>query len=301
MLAVLVPTVLLTGVGILLVVFSERTPTILLGVLVLTLCTTGITGYILGSVFVGKGASLIRLQNDYLSSVSHELRTPLTSISLLLESLGPNHRGTRLGDAERDQVLSLLGQETKRLEVLVARFLELQRLQSGRHIFAKAPLDLNEAITEAIRVFDTATLSKPTPIQLDVEPNLVALGDLPTLVRAIANLLHNAWKYSGEDKQISITAHNAGRWVEVIVRDNGFGIAQGEHREVFEEFSRGQAARDSGAPGLGLGLAFVRAIVRGHRGKIVLASRPEGGTEFRIRLRRSLRAAIGAPTPVTTP
>jgi signal transduction histidine kinase len=79
---------------------------------------------------------------------------------------------------------------------------------------------------------------------------------------------------------------------------------------VFDEFSRGRAARDSGAPGLGLGLAFVRTIIRGHRGKITLASRPDGGTEFRIRLRRAgaaprattaATAATAAPTAASAP
>ena len=87
MLAVLVPTVMMTGVGIVLLAIGSTATTLISGVLVLTFCTSGITGYILGSIFVGKGASLVRVQNDFVSSVSHELRTPITSIRLLMESL----------------------------------------------------------------------------------------------------------------------------------------------------------------------------------------------------------------------
>jgi len=70
-----------------------------------------------------------------------------------------------------------------------------------------------------------------------------------------------------------------------VVRDNGIGIDRTEQKSIYEQFRRGRAAVDSGAPGIGLGLAFVRAIVRGHRGKLDLTSRP-GETAFRIRLRR---------------
>src|SRR5262245_13439795 len=87
MLVVLVPTIMMTAVGIIMLALGESMPTLISGVLVLTLCTSGITGYVLTSIFVGKGASLARVQNDFVSAVSHELRTPVTSIRLLLESL----------------------------------------------------------------------------------------------------------------------------------------------------------------------------------------------------------------------
>src|SRR5262245_23565730 len=104
MLAVLLPTVAMTAIGIvLLAADSGSTRSIVIGVLVLTFCTSGITGYILGSIFVGKGASLVRVQNDFVAAVSHELRTPVTSIRLLIESL----RDGRLADADREQVLGL--------------------------------------------------------------------------------------------------------------------------------------------------------------------------------------------------
>src|ERR1044072_4102396 len=146
LLAVLMPTILMAAVGIVLLATSSGSVlTIVSGVLVLTFCTSGITGYILGSLFVSKGAALVRIQNDFVSSVSHELRTPLTSIHLLIESL----RDGRLEAAERTQVLSLLGRETERLEVLVGRVLELSRLQSS-YAYARDPPGLPAGMAEAI-------------------------------------------------------------------------------------------------------------------------------------------------------
>ena len=292
LLAVLVPTILMTAVGILLLVLGDRSvmPAIS-GVLVLCFCTSGIAGYIVVSIFVSKGASLTRVQNDFVSAVSHELRTPVTSIRLLIESL----RDGRLADAERAQVLTLLARETDRLETLVGRVLELSRLESGGHIYARDRVDVSELVDEAIAAFDACTLTKPTRISSRMEPGLSVTGDRGTLVRALVNLLTNSWKYTGDDKRISIEARSVGRRVEILVHDNGSGIDRAEQRSIYEQFKRGRAAHESGAPGMGLGLAFVRAIVRGHHGKLDFTSQP-GATVFRIRLdRRREPTAVGVP------
>lgn len=293
MLAVLVPTILMTAVGIILIVIGDKS-TLVSGVLVLTFCGSGITGYILVSTFVTKGASLARVQNDFTAAVSHELRTPVTSIRLLIESLRTN----RLADAERAHVVSLLAQETDRLESLVGRVLELSRLESGSHVYAKERVDVQHLIRETIAAFDACTLTNPTPITVRIaEPGLAVVGDEDTLVRALVNLLTNAWKYTGADKRISIAAYAMGRRVDIVVRDNGSGIDRAEQKSIYEQFKRGRAAVDSGAPGIGLGLALVRAIVRGHGGRLDLTSRP-GETSFRVRLKRSSDRA--AHDPVAT-
>jgi two-component system phosphate regulon sensor histidine kinase PhoR len=282
MLAVLAPTVAMIAVGIVLLAVADDAGALVAGILILTLCTTGVTGYILGSIFVGKGASLVRVQHDFLSSVSHELRTPLTSMSLFMESL----RDGRLALEDQRKVVELMSGEIGRLDGLVGRLLELSRLESGRHAFERQRVDISPLVAEACATFEASTLTRPTAIATDVEDDLWVIGDRATLIRAISNLLVNAWKYTDDDKKISLTARSHGRWIDIAVRDNGIGLPRGEQRDVFEEFARGKEAIDRGLPGVGLGLAFVRAIVRAHRGKIVIASRPGGGSEFKIRLRR---------------
>jgi two-component system phosphate regulon sensor histidine kinase PhoR len=281
LLAVLLPTIAMIAVGVVLLATSSGSlPAVVSGVLVLTFCTSGITGYILGSLFLSKGAALVRVQNDFVASVSHELRTPLTSIHLLIESL----RDGRLEQVERSQVLSLLARETGRLEALVGRVLELSRLQSS-YDYARDPLELSLVVDEAVAAFDAITLTRPTPVVRVLTPDLVVTGDRPTLVGALVNLLTNAWKYTGDDKRIEITAIENRRWIDIAVHDNGAGIDPGDQHRIFEQFQRGRAADASGAPGLGLGLSFVAAIVRGHRGRLDFTSQP-GETAFRIRLRR---------------
>jgi two-component system phosphate regulon sensor histidine kinase PhoR len=282
MLVVLVPTIMLSVIGILMLfIRNDSLPTLMFGILILTLCTSGITGYILGTIFLGKGASLVRVQNDFVSAVSHELRTPVTSIRLLIESLQTG----RLEEADKQQVLELLGRETTRLEQLVTRVLELSRLEST-HVFDRKQVNVEELVEEAIASFDASTLQQPTKINKKLTPGLVLIGDRATLVRALLNRMTNAWKYTGPDKQITIESQLVGRWIEIIVRDNGQGIERNEQREIYEQFKRGRAAHESGTPGVGLGLAFVRTIVRGQKGKLDFESRP-GETAFRIRMPRA--------------
>lgn len=283
MLAVLVPTVLMTVASILLLVLASSSAiAVVIAILVLTLCTSAITGYILASLFVGKGASLARVQNDFLSSVSHELRTPLTSIRLFLDSL----RDGRLDVEEQRKVLDLLGVEVERLDKLVLRVLELSRMEAGRHPFERARVEVADIIRDAIEAFDAATLSRPTPIEVSLEADLALPGDRSTLSRAVANLLINAWKYTGENKRILVEARGAGRFVEIAVIDNGIGVGRAEQLDIFDEFLRGQGAIDHGVAGVGLGLAFVRAIARAHKGRVTVTSRPGEGSTFKLRLPR---------------
>src|SRR5690606_32074127 len=132
MLATLVPTLFMAALGIVLLAVGSGSVGFIIGILVLTFCTTSLTGYILGSIFVRRGASMARVQNDFLSGVSHELRTPLTSIRMFIETL----RDERLTDPEdKQKCLTLLNQEVGRLEILVERLIELSRIESGKHHF----------------------------------------------------------------------------------------------------------------------------------------------------------------------
>jgi two-component system phosphate regulon sensor histidine kinase PhoR len=287
MLAILVPTVLTTALAIvLLVIGSESVGVVLVtGILVLAFCATSITGYILGSIFVGRGASMARVQSDFLSSVSHELRTPLTSIRMFIETL----RDDRLTDAEdKHQCLTLLEREVHRLEGLVARLIELSRMETGKHYFDRKPVSIDAVVRDALAAFDAGTLPSRVAVDVALDPDLHVLGDRVTLAQALVNLLNNAWKYTpADDKEIRLHAHAlATRHVEILVTDNGPGIPRKEKKHIFEKFERGKMAVESQTSGVGLGLATVRAIVRAHKGKIEVHSRPGHGSEFRIVLRR---------------
>jgi two-component system, OmpR family, phosphate regulon sensor histidine kinase PhoR len=293
MLATLVPTVLMIALGIVLLALGRGTAAVVIGVLVLAFCTTSLTGYILGTIFVSRGEQVVRFQHDFLSLVSHELRTPLTSILMFLDTL----RDERLTDpTEKRQCLDLLDQEVRRLDLLLERLLQLSRLQSRRQRFDRIPVQIADVVRDALVAFDAATLTSKTEISVDMQSasTLHVRGDREALSQAVSNLLINAWKYTPEDRRrIELSARATDRHVELAVSDNGPGIERDDQKRIFDQFERGQAGEKSGRRGSGLGLAIARAVVRAHRGRLELRSRPGEGAEFRIRLPRA-RAASGA-------
>lgn len=284
MLATLVPTVLMLAVGIVLLAVGSGSFNVVAGVLTLAFCTTSLTGYILGSIFVSRGASLARVQNDFVSTVSHELRTPLTSIRMFIETL----QADRLQDpAERRKCLDLLQQEVERLEGLVNRAIDLSRIETGRRAFEQTSIRLADVARDALAAFDASTLSDPTPVDVTLDESVFVVGDRPALGLAVTNLLLNAWKYTDpSDRRISLSVSGTERDAELHVRDNGPGIPRKEQGVIFEQFERGQEAINRRKSGSGLGLAIVRAIMNAHRGKVEVKSKTGQGAEFRLRLRR---------------
>ena len=286
MLAALVPTILMLAVAvILLATRGSRSITLVAGILVLTFCLAAVTGYILGSIFVARGAHLAHLQNDFLSAVSHEVRTPLTSMKMFIDTL----RDDRTTDpAERARCLDVLHQEMVRLDGLVSRLIELSKIESGRHVFERKPVRVRQVVDEALGAFAALHVGSQCKIDVEVEDGLLVIGDRAALVQALTNLLANAWKYTGTDKRIAVTARRQGaRHIAITVADNGSGIPRDEQRAVFDKFERGKSAIAEGKPGSGLGLAVVRAIVRAHDGKIDLESQPDRGSRFRIVLKQA--------------
>jgi two-component system phosphate regulon sensor histidine kinase PhoR len=283
MLATLVPTVFMSALGILLLLLGTGTEAIVIGVLVLAFCSASLTGYILGSIFVSRGADVARFQTDFLSAVSHELRTPLTSILLFLETL----RDERLDAAEKRQCLELLDREVRRLQGLVERLLNLSRLEAGRETLELKPVPLKDVVDEALVALAATSMHKPVTVKVDVDEQALTLGDPSALAQALSNLLINAWKYTPDgDKRIQLEVKSRERFVDIKVTDNGPGIPRDERRVIFNQFERGRFAINANVSGSGLGLAIVRAIVIAHRGKLDVKSRPGSGAEFRIRLLR---------------
>jgi len=281
MLATLMPTILMTATGVvLLTAGGSKYINLVAGILVLSFCVSSMTGYILGSIFVARGARLAHVQNHFLAAVSHEVRTPLTSMRMFIDTL----REDRLTDpTERRRCLDVLHQEINRLDSLVGRLIELSKIESGRHAFDKQPVRLRAVVDEALAAFAAVCVAAPVGLKVAVEEGLVVIGDGTALAQAVTNLLSNAWKYTPENKLIELSVRRHGlRQVAITVEDNGPGIPRHEQAMVFDKFERGKAAIDSGRPGSGLGLALVRAIVEAHRGRIEVESERNHGARFRI-------------------
>jgi two-component system, OmpR family, phosphate regulon sensor histidine kinase PhoR len=279
----LLPTLLVAVTGIVFVAEGgSKSVAVVGGILVLALCATALVGYVVGTIFVTRGAGLAAVQNEFLASVSHEVRTPLTSLRMFVDTL----REDRLTDpAEKQRCLSLMVQELGRLDALVGKLIELSKIESRHAAFERRPVAVGDIVNDAVAMFDAVRLSREVDLRVLVQPGLTVQGDRAALAQAVGNLLGNAWKYTPNDgKRIEINAVAEAKRVVIAVTDNGAGIPPVEQKRIFDKFQRGVGAVDSGVAGAGLGLAIARAIVRAHKGRVDVRSTVDRGSSFRITL-----------------
>ncbi|MBK8173513.1 MAG: two-component sensor histidine kinase [Sandaracinaceae bacterium] len=280
---VTVPTGMLLLVGIAMLVFYNRANLqLLFGILVITLVGCMVTGSVLALVFLRRQANLSKLQMDFVSKVSHELKTPLTSIRMFVEML---HMKRVSNPEELEACFDVLSRETERLSERIDRLLDWGRMEAGRRVYQLHTETVPEMVHDAVLAFDATTLGRKVDVKLDIAPSLPKVSaDRAAFIDALVNLLSNAYKYTTEDKLISVTVTADDKWVSVAVRDNGMGIARGEHRRVFEKFYRADERLSREVEGSGLGLAIVNHVARGHRGRVDLVSAPGKGSTFTLLL-----------------
>jgi two-component system, OmpR family, phosphate regulon sensor histidine kinase PhoR len=290
MLTALIPTVLMTVIGvILLAIGGSKSVAVIGGILVLSFCAMALTGYTIGSIFVTRGASLAAMQNEFLSLVSHELRTPLTSIRMFIDTL---REGRVQEPAEQQRCLAVIDQELGRLDGLLSKLIELSKIEHRHAAFDRSVTRVSDIVSDALAAFDAIRVGTEVDVQVTVEPDIAVLGDRAALAQAVSNLLGNAWKYTpADDKRITIVACADAKHVTISVADNGHGIPRREQELIFDKFRRGSSAESRSSVGSGLGLALVRAIVEAHRGTVEVRSDGTHGARFSITLPRRLEPA----------
>jgi two-component system phosphate regulon sensor histidine kinase PhoR len=280
------PGVLLISVGILVLVFGHQAHDIVFGVLILSLTATFIAGITATFLYVRRSTSLARLQTEFVQKVSHDLRTPLTSIRMFVETLADG----RFTDREKIQeCLELLTEETGRLTGMVERLLRWASMESGRKAFKLTPVHpkiLIEDAIDALRAQIVAQhLDDKTTVRVELADNLPSVeADADALAEALLNVLQNAVRYTGDQKEIVVRCISDEKEVIISIADNGPGIPKHEQRKIFEKFYRAIDPAMPNVEGTGLGLAIVHLVVRAHNGRIFVQSDVGKGAAFHIHL-----------------
>lgn len=222
-----------------------------------------------------------RMKTEFVNIVSHELRTPLTSIRGFADTL--IEFGPTLPQAQKDQYLRIILEESMRLARLVDDFLDVSRLEAGASHLRKERIDVKAL---AGRVAQTLGENRAgVRFELDFEEGLPsALADPDQVQRAIINLSGNALKYSPKNGVIRIRGRRDGDCVEVCVEDQGPGIAPESRKKLFQKFYRAGDEISIKTPGTGLGLYIVKSIVDSHGGAIRLESELGKGTKVSFTL-----------------
>lgn len=222
-----------------------------------------------------------RQREDALRLLTHDMRAPQASILAVLEAEGkkvPPELARRL-ERYAHQTLSLADD-----------FVHLARAESGR--FVVESFNLSDAVLDAVDDLWPLADAKKIRILSDVpEEEALVTGDRALITRSITNLLGNALKYSDERTTAQARVRLEEDQVICEITDQGRGIAAEDLPKLFEAFSRlappEGAPAAAAAPGAGLGLAFVKAVIERHRGTIIVSSEEGKGSTFGFRLPRT--------------
>ncbi|MFN3446334.1 MAG: sensor histidine kinase, partial [Bacteroidia bacterium] len=224
--------------------------------------------------------NLKRQQSNFLLSITHELKTPLASIKLYLETLlkRPN-----LDKAQAEIMMRNSLSDVTRLRDLVENLLMAAQLDTHKFTLSFAPVNISALIQE---VADKYVLPRNLQHRLKVQtqPNVYANVDAIAMEMVIINLLSNAFKYSPDDKPVTVTLHKESSGVKIKVIDEGKGIPDEDKKSLFGKFYRAEDENVRKSKGTGLGLFIVKNLLNHHNATIIANDNAPSGVIFEITL-----------------
>lgn len=239
------------------------------------------------------------MRRDFVANVSHEIRTPLTVLAGFVETMA----GLPLTEAERQRVLTLMQQQTGRIQALVGDLLTLAKLEGSPRPAADRWVPVAAVLRKAAA--DAQALSAGRH-HIDIEggDDAEVAGSEPELYSAIGNLLNNAVRYTPDGGAIQM------RWqwrpdggAALEVQDGGIGIAREHLTRLTERFYRVDGSRSRDTGGTGLGLSIVKHVAQRHGGEVDIQSELGRGSTFRLvlpamRVRHRPEVVAPAASPV---
>jgi len=217
---------------------------------------------------------------NLIADISHQIKTPLTSLGVLADLLADDPP-----EADRRAFVARLRAELGRIQWLTAALLKLARLDAGTAAFKSELVDMRRLIDRALEPLLIPLEIKGQQLVVEGSEGASFVGDLNWSAEALTNVVKNCVEHAPEGGRIEIRYGANALYAEILVSDDGAGIARRDLPNIFNRFYRGQNA---GENSVGIGLALAKAIFNAQGGDITVASEPGEGTRFEIRVFRGV-------------
>lgn len=227
--------------------------------------------------------SVTKVQKEFINNMTHELKTPIATISVIQQVFA--EPGIEKNPDRIKKYAKIAGEEINRLNNLVEKVLNISLLEKKEFTLNVQALSSHEIIQRISETFQHTDIDKKLFITTQLKAsNDTVLADEVHFTNVLFNIIENAIKYSGEEAYITISTRNENQQLYISVQDKGKGITPKEIKKIFDKFYRVSQGNTHNVKGFGLGLYYVRQIIRAHKWNILVDSTESDGTTFTIRI-----------------
>ena len=223
-----------------------------------------------------------RLRFEFISVLAHELKAPLGAIEGYLNIIQAKTLGDELEPYEHFVDRSLA--RIQGMRGLIFDLLDLTRIESGQKQRNLIPTDIAEVMRSSIETIETSAAERQLDLQINIPDELILKLDAGEQEIIFNNLLTNAVKYNRDGGKVTVELCAEDEGYRLIVSDTGIGMTEAECAKIFDEFVRIKNANTRKISGSGLGLSTLKKLVRLNNGEISVASQPDVGTTFTLRI-----------------
>ncbi len=222
---------------------------------------------------------LITITNEFINNLTHELKTPVFSIGIASKILQEKTNN------ENKELVNMIRRQVDKLKNQIEKVLELASLEGKKNFIKKKPLDFKPVILNLISDFEQLASLENINFSSEVKGDTYIINcDSYHLENAVNSLLENAKKYTKENIKIILLVFKDSNKLFISIKDNGIGISDDDKKKIFEKYFRVSSGDIHNVKGYGLGLNYVKRIVKLHKGKIIVKSTVGKGSEFIISL-----------------